>query len=71
MAFIEASLEELPVRADWVRVSLGGFATAGIRAHRQPTRDGNPCFQNNKLKHDFKTTTVFEKSRISKDKSRT
>ena len=83
MAFIEASLEELLVRAKLgpsflateicaPRPSLlGGSATAGIRARRQPTRDGNFCFLNNKLKLDFKTTKVFEKSRISKDKSRT
>ena len=73
MAFIEASLEELPVRADLgpsclaMKISapgpslLGGSATAGIRARRQPTRDGNLCFQNNKLKLDFKTTK-FSKS---------
>ena len=83
MAFIEASLEELLVRAELIqscfamKISaprpslLGGSATAGIRARRQPTRGGNPCFQNNKLKLDFKTTNFFEKSRISKDKSRT
>ena len=83
MAFIEASLEELPVHANLglsclaMKTSapgpslLGGSTTAGIRARRQPTRDGNICFQNNKLKLDFKTTKVFEKSRISKDKSRT
>ena len=83
VAFIEASLEELPERAELgqsclaTKISalgpslLGGSAIAGIRARRQPTRDGIPCFQNNKLKFDFKTTKVFEKSRISKDKSRT
>ena len=82
MAFIEDSLEELPVRADLgpsclaIKISalgpslLGGSATAGIKARRQPTRDSNPCFENNKLKLDFKTTKVFEKSRLSKDKSR-
>ena len=82
MAFIEVSLEELPVRAELgqsclaTKISvpgpsiLGGSATASISARRQPTRDGNPYFQNNKLKLDFKTTKVFEKSRISKDKSR-
>ena len=82
MVFIEASLEELPVRAKLGPSCLateisapgpslsGGSATAGIRARRQLTKDGNPCFQNNKLKLDFKTTKVFEKSRISKDKSR-
>ena len=72
MAFIEASLEELPVRANlgWGclatkisapgTVSLGGSATAGIRARRQPTEDGSLYFLNNKLKLDFKTTKVFE-----------
>ena len=81
MAFIEASLEELPVHVKLgpsclaTEISalgpslLGGSTTAGIRARRQPTRGGNPCFQNNKLKLDFKTTNFFEKSRISKDKS--
>ena len=74
MALIEASLEELPVRADLgpsclaMKISapgpslLGGSATAGIRARRQPTRDGNPCFQNNKLKLDSRTTKVVGKS---------
>ena len=83
VAFIEVSLEELPVRAELgqsclaTKVSapgpslLGCSTTTGIRARRQPTRDGNSYFQNNKLKFDFKTTKVFEKSRISKDKSRT
>ena len=73
MAFIEASLEELPVRANlgWSclamkfsapgTVSLGGSATAGIRARRQPTRDGNLGFHNNNLKLDFKATKVFER----------
>ena len=83
MAFIEASLEELLVHADLgpsclaIKISapgpnlFGGSTIAGIRAYRQPTRDGNPYFQNNKLKFDFKITKVFEKSRISKDKCRT
>ena len=83
MAFIEASLEELPVHAKLgpsclaKEISapgpsiLGGSAIAGIRARRQPTRDDNFCFLNNKLKFDFKTNKVFEKSRISKNKSRT
>ena len=83
MAFIEASLEELPVSANLAQSclatkisapgpsSFGGSATAGIRARRQPTRDGSLCFENNKLKLDFKTTKVFERVRISKDKSRT
>ena len=82
MAFIEASLEELPVSANLGQSclatqisaprpsSLGGSATVGIRARRQPTRDGSLCFEN-KLKLDFKTTKVFERVRISKDKSRT
>ena len=82
MAFIEASLEELPVRAKLgqsclaTKISalgpslLGGSATAGIRARRQPTRDGSLCFLNNKLKLDF-NTNVLKMSRISKDKSRT
>ena len=82
MAFIEASLEELPVRAELgqsclaTKISapgpslLGGSTTAGIRARRQPTRDGYPCFKTTNLKLDFKTTKVFEKSRIYKDKSR-
>ena len=82
-ALIEASLEELPVRANLGPSCLateigapgpsllGGSATAGIRVRRQPIRDGSLGFQNNKLKLDFKTTKVFEKSRISKDKSRT
>ena len=73
VALIEASLEELSVRAElgqsWLATKisapgpsiLGGSATAGIRARRQPTRDGNSYFQNNKLKFDFKTTKVFEK----------
>ena len=73
MAFIEASLKEIPVRAELgqsclaTKISapgpsiLGGSATAGIRARRQPSRDGNPCFQNNNLKLDFKTTKVFER----------
>ena len=43
-------------------VSLDGSATVGIRARRQPTRDGNPCFQNNKLKLDSRTTKVVGKS---------
>ena len=72
MAFIEASLEELPVRAKLgpsclaMEISalgpslLGGSATAGIRARRQPTRDGNLYFQNNKLKLDFKTTKFLK-----------
>ena len=75
MAFIEASLEELPVRAKLgqsclaTKISalgpslLGGSATAGIRARRQPTRDDSLGFQYNKLKLDFKTTKVFQKSR--------
>ena len=58
----------------WVRVAqqqrsvqpgpvvLGGSAAAGIRARRQPTRDGSLGFQNNKLKLDFKTTKVVGKS---------
>ena len=83
MAFIEASLEELPVRAKLgpsclaTEISalgpslLGGSATAGIRARRQSTRYGNPYFQNYKLKLDFKTTKVLKKFRIFKDKSRT
>ena len=83
MAFIEASLEELPVRAELGQSCLAteikppgpslldGSATAGIRARRQPTRDGRLCFENNKLKLDFKTMKVFERVRISKDKSRT
>ena len=83
MAFIEASLEELPVSANLGRsclatrsvhpgpVVLGGSATAGIRARRQPTRDDSLGFQNNKLKPDFKTTKVLKEFRISKDKSRT
>ena len=41
-------------------VSLGGSATAGIRARREPTRDGNLCFLNNKLKLDFKTTKFLK-----------
>ena len=73
MAFIEASLEELPVSANLgqsclaTKIStpgpsiLGGSAAAGIRARRQPTRDGNLGFQNNNLKLDFKTTKVFER----------
>ena len=73
MAFIEASLEELPVSAKLGQSclatkisapgpsSLGGSATAGIRARRQPTRDDNLGFQNNNLKLDFKTTKVFER----------
>ena len=73
MAFIEASLDELPVRAKLGLSCLateisapgpslsGGSATAGIRALRQPTRDGSLCFENNKLKLDFKTTKVFER----------
>ena len=72
MAFIEASLEELPVRVDLgpsclaTEISapgpslLGGSATASISARRQPTRDGNPYFQNNKLKLDFKTTKFLK-----------
>ena len=71
MALIEASLEELPVSANLGQSclatkisapgpsSLGGSATAGIRARRQPTRDDSLGFQNNKLKLDFKTTKVF------------
>ena len=35
-------------------VVLGGSATAGIRARRQPTRDDSLGFQNNKLKLDSK-----------------
>ena len=78
MALIEASLEELPVSANLgqsclatkIRV-LGGSATAGIRARRQPTRDDSLGFQNNKLKLDFKTTKVLKEFRISKYKSRT
>ena len=35
-------------------ISLGGSATAGIRARRLPTRDGNLGFQTNNLKLDFK-----------------
>ena len=42
-------------------IVLGGSATAGIRARRQPTRDDRLGFQNNKLKLDFKTTKVFER----------
>ena len=73
MAFIEASLEELPVRAELgqsclaTKISapgsslLGGSATAGIRPRRQPIRDGSLYFLNNKLKLDFKTTKVFER----------
>ena len=73
MAFIEASLEELPVCAELGQSCLatmisvpgpsflGGSTTAGIRARRQPTRDGSLGFQNNKLKLDFKTTKVFER----------
>ena len=73
MAFIEASLEELSVSANLGESclatkisapgpsSLGGSATAGIRARRQPTRDGNLGFKNNNLKLDFKTTKVFER----------
>ena len=67
MAFIEASLEELPVRAELGPRCLapgpsllGGSATTGIRACRQPARDGNLCFQNNKLKLDFKTTKFLK-----------
>ena len=72
MAFIEASLEELPVHADLgpscltTKISapgpslLGGSTTTGIRARRQPTRDGNFCFLNNKLKLDFKTTKFLK-----------
>ena len=83
MAFIEASLEELPVSAKLGQSclatkisapgpsSLGGSATAGIRARRQPTRDGNLGFHNNNLKLDFKATKVLKEFRISKDKSRT
>ena len=84
MAFIEASLEELPVSANLGQSclatkisapgpsSLGGSATAGIRARRQPTRDDSLGFQNNNIKLDFKTTKVSLKGfRISKDKSRT
>ena len=41
-------------------VVLGGSATAGIRARRQPTRDGSLGFQNNKLKLDFKTTEFMK-----------
>ena len=75
MAFIEASLEELPVRAELgqsclaTKISapgpslLGGSATAGIRAHRKPTRDGNLCFLNNKLKLNFKTTKFLKSLR--------
>ena len=56
MAFIEASLEELPVHAELgpnclaTKISapgpsfLGGSATAGIRARRQPARDGSLVF---------------------------
>ena len=73
MAFIEASLEELPVPAELspsclaTKISapgpnlLGGSTIAGIRARRQPTRDGSRRFLNNKLKLDFKTT-MFLKS---------
>ena len=73
MAFIEASLEELPVHVNLgpsclaMEISalgpslLGGSATAGIRARRQPTRDGNLSFHNNNLKLDFKATKVFER----------
>ena len=73
VALIEASLEELPVRAELgqsclaTKISapgpsiLGGSATAGIRTRRQPTRAGNLGFQNNNLKFDFKTTKVFER----------
>ena len=83
MAFIEASLEELPVSANLgqsclaTKISaprpsnLGGSAIAGIRARRQPTRDDSLGFQNNKLKLDLKTTKVLKEFRISKDKSRT
>ena len=73
MAFIEASLEELPVRAELgqscsaTKISalgpsffLGGPATAGIRARRQSTRDDNFCFINSKLKFDFKTTKFLK-----------
>ena len=82
MALIEASLEELPVRADLgqsclaTKISapgpslLGGSTTTGIRARRQPTRDGSLYFLNNNLKLDFKTTKVLKEFRISKDKSR-
>ena len=71
MTFIEASLEELPVLAELgpsclaTKISapgpslLGGSATAGIRARRQPTRDDSLGFRNNKLKLDFETTKVF------------
>ena len=52
-------------------VVLGGSATAGIRARRQPTRDNSLGFQNKKLKLDFKTIKVLKEFRISKDKSRT
>ena len=73
VALIEASLEELPVHAELgqsflaMKISaprpslLGGSATAGIRARRQPTRDGNLGFHNNNLKLDFKATKVFER----------
>ena len=56
VALIEASLEELPVRAvlgqscSAVKIRalgpslLGGSAIAGIRARRQPTRDDNLVF---------------------------
>ena len=83
MAFIEASLEELPVSAELGQSCLatkinapgpsrlGGPATAGIRARRQPTRDNSLSFQNKKLKLVFKTIKVLKEFRISKDKSRT
>ena len=82
MAFIEASLEELPVSAKLGQSCLAtkiiapgpssfGSATAGIRARRQPTRDGNLGFHNNNLKLDFKATKVLKEFRISKDKFRT
>ena len=71
VALIEASLEELPVRATLgqsylaTKISasgpsiLGGSATTGIRACRQPAIDGSLYFLNNKLKLDFKTTYVW------------
>ena len=72
MDFIEASLEELSVRAKLgpsclatkIRVSgpylLGGSATVGIRVCQQPTRNGSRHFLNNKLKLDFKTTKFMK-----------
>jgi len=73
VAFIEASLEELPVSANLgqsclaTKISAPGPSSFGWFRHswHQSSQTAyqrwQPRFQNNKLKLDFKTTKVFER----------